>query len=131
MYDRDHEPFLPINKDKSIRYDYFSDGNLEYGVVVLSDNEIIGCSFAYFDFELELEGEVNFVTCLHGYASCEDKSEEALLVQALYSHQIKQLKEQGYKNVYIEFNSIERISELMLSWLPYTKKPILRFQKRL
>ncbi|MCO4795609.1 MAG: GNAT family N-acetyltransferase [Bacteriovoracaceae bacterium] len=131
MYDRDHEPYLPLNKDKEVRYDYYSDGNLDYGVVILKDREIIGCSFAYLNFEDELEEEVSDVTCLHGYANNEDKTEEALLVQELYSYQTKLLKEQGRQNIYIEFDSIERTSDLMLDWLPYTKKPLLRFQKRI
>ena len=131
MYDRDHEPYLPLNKNKEIRYDSYSDGNPDYGVVVLKDKEIIGCSFAYLDFEDELEGELSDVTGLHGYANVEDKTEEALLIQELYSHQIKLLKEQGRQNIYIEFDSIERTSDLMLDWLPFTLKPLLRFQKKI
>ena len=44
MYDKDHEPFLPLNKEIEIRHDYHDDGDAEYGVVLLKDKEIIGCS---------------------------------------------------------------------------------------
>lgn len=131
LYDRDHDPFLPLNKDKDVRYDYYSDGDPEHGVVILKGDEIVGCSFAYLNFEDELEEQIEDVTCLHGYAEGRDVNEEAFLVQALYGYQINLLKEKGRKNVYIEFDSIELISDLMLKWLPYTKKPLLRFQKRL
>lgn len=68
---------------------------------------------------------------LREYICSEDVTEEALLVQGLYSYQIKLLKEKKRRNIYIEFDSIERISDLMLDWLPYTKKPLLRYQKRI
>lgn len=49
-YDRDHEPFLPLNNEKEIRYDYFCDGDSDYGAVLLNNDELVGCSFAFFKF---------------------------------------------------------------------------------
>ena len=118
MYDKDHEPFLPLNKDMDVRFNYYNDGDTEYG------------SLAFLNFENKLKEDVEDVTWLHGYAKGKDIDEEAQLIQALYSYQMKLLKDQGRKNIYIEFDSIEKTSDLMLDWLPYTKKPLLRFQKR-
>jgi GNAT superfamily N-acetyltransferase len=128
LYDRDHEPFVPVTKDKEVRYDYYSDGEHDFGVVLLKNDEIVGCSFAYLDFENETEEKG--VTCLHGYAVGDNVQEEALRVQSLYTHQMNLLKKKGVERVYIEFDSIERISDLMLEWIPSTKAPLLRFQKR-
>lgn len=129
IYDRDHEPYLPVTKNKEVRYDYFNEGNPEYGAVILKGEEIIGCSLAYLNFEEEVESKISDVTGLHGYAIGENVGEEALLIQALYSFQMKLLKTSGLRHVYIEFDSIEATSELMLNWLPYHQPPLLRFQK--
>mgnify|MGYP003665644013 CR=1 FL=1 len=131
QYDRDHEPFVPVTKNKEVRYDYYREGDHEFGVVLLKENDIVGCSLAYMNFECELDRDIHDVTCLHGYAIGETLEEEAERVQALYSYQAKLLKDENHKNIYLEFDSIENISKLMLEWIPYTAKPLLRFQKRL
>ncbi|MGI4991875.1 GNAT family N-acetyltransferase [Halobacteriovorax sp. GFR7] len=129
-YDRDHEPYLPLTKDQGIRFDYYNDGDIKYGGVILNGNKIIACSFAYLNIEEELDEDLENITGLHGYAIGLSKDVEASLVQALYSHQMRLLKKEGYQYIYIEVDSIESTSDLMLKWLPPMRAPLLRFQRK-
>ena len=129
-YDEDHEPFLPVTSNLEIRLDYYSDGDHDFGVVLLENGKVVGCSFSYLNFEEEIEEDCEDITCLHGYATGLTADIEAIRVQAMYSYQSMLLKQANHKNIYIEFDSIERVSEQMLNWIPRTGSPLLRFQKK-
>jgi ribosomal protein S18 acetylase RimI-like enzyme len=130
-YDEDHEPFLPVTKSHEIRNDYYHGGNPQFGVAIFNKTEMIGCSLAFLNFEERLEASPKDTTCLHGYAIGASLEDEASNIQAMYSYQAKLLKQAGHKNIYIEFDSIERTASQMLKWIPKKQRVLERHQYRL
>lgn len=130
IYDRDHEQVWPLTKKPEVRADYYLEGDLDFGFVLLNESKkLCGVTLCFKEFSSRLNLE-NEVSCIHGYAIGQTPHEEFQRIASLYSQQIKEISKTGDK-VYVEYDSFERTHNLFKEWAPSPWKRIYRYQLKL